>query len=164
MSTSKTFTYSVTVVAYRDPKYTGGVAELYVGGRYVDWINLFEFDADKSTREALEKNGGDLVKMLEFDAFCEVSDVLPGCEEAFFEWAVSELAQGGATLSAGLHFGYVLRGRFGDKVSHTLNKGAHEVDRFENGTRFLRFTLESTEPLELPYAKIRPAHTYPRPA
>ena len=54
MSTSKTFTYPVTVVAYRDPKYTGGVAELYVGGRYVDWINLFEFDADKSTREALE--------------------------------------------------------------------------------------------------------------
>jgi hypothetical protein len=124
----------------------------------VDWINLLEFDADKSTREALEKNGGDLVKMLEFDAFGEVSDVLPGCEEAFFEWAVSELTQGGATLSAGLHFGYVLRGRFGDKVSHTLNKGAHEVDRF------LRFTLESTEPLELPYAKIRPAHTYPRPA
>ena len=135
MPTSKTFTYPVTVVAYRDPKYPGGVAELYVGGRYVDWTNLFEFDA-----------------------FGEVSDVLPGCEEAFFEWAVSELAQGGATLSAGLYFGYVLRGRFGDKVSHTLNKGAHKVDRF------LRFTLESTEPLELPYAKIRPTHTYPRPA
>lgn len=34
MSTSKTFTYPVTVVAYREPdKYAAGVAELYVNGK-----------------------------------------------------------------------------------------------------------------------------------
>nr|DAW37228.1 MAG TPA: hypothetical protein [Caudoviricetes sp.] len=85
MSTSKPFTYPVTVVAYRDPKYTGGVAELYVNNRYCDWTTLFDFNPDMSNREALEENNGDLIDMLDFDEDGEVEGVKPGREDDFFD-------------------------------------------------------------------------------
>lgn len=164
MSTSKAFTYPVTVVAYRDPKYAGGVAELYVNNRHYDWTTLFGFNPDMSNRKALEENNGDLIEMLDFDGDGEIEDVKPGREGDFFEWAFADLVEGGYVLDTGLYFDCALRDRFGEDVSTNVSEGCDYWVRAENGVRFAHFTLESPEPLEFKGEKIRHYTTYPRPA
>lgn len=164
MSTSKPFTYPVTVVAYRDPKYTGGVAELYVNNRYHDWTTLFDFNPDMSNREALEENNGDLIDMLDFDEDGEVEGVKPGREDDCFEWAFADLVEGGYVLDAGLYFDASLRHTFGENVSSNLGESCNYWVKAENGALFAHFTLESPEPLEFKGEKIRHYTTYPRPA
>ena len=166
MSTSKTFTYPVTVVAYREPdKYTGGVAELYVNNRYCVWTTLFDFNPDMSNREALEEaDYTDLIDMLDFDEDGELEDVKPGREDDFFEWAFADLAEGGSTLDTGLYFDCALRDRFGEDVSTNVSEGCDYWVKAENGVHFAHFTLESPEPLEFKGEKIRHYTTYPRPA
>lgn len=164
MSTSKPFTYPVTVVAYRDLKYTGGVAELYVNNRHYDWTTLFEFNLDMSNREALEENNGDLIDMLDFDEDGEIEDVKPGREDDFFDWAFADLVEGGYVLDTGLYFDCALRDRFGEDVSTNVSVGCDYWVKAENGVHFAHFTLESPEPLEFKGEKIRHYTTYPRPA
>lgn len=164
MSTSKPFTYPVTVVAYRDPKYTGGVAELYVNNRYCDWTTLFDFNPDMSNREALEENNGDLIEMLDFDEDGEVEGVKPGREDDFFDWAFADLVEGGYALDTGLYFDCALRDLFGEDISTDISEGCDYWVEAKNGVRFAHFTLKSPGPLGFKGEKIRPYTTYPRPA
>ena len=165
MSTSKTFTYPVTVVAYRDPKYTGGVAELYVNNRHYDWTTLFAFNPDMSHREALEEaDYTDLIDMVEFDENGEIVDVKPGREDDFFGWAFSDLVEGGSTLDTGLYFYCVLRDLFGEDIDTNLSESCDYWVEAVNGVHFAHFTLKSPEPLEFKGEKIRHYTTYPRPA
>ena len=165
MSTSKTFTYPVTVVAYRDPKYTGGVAELYVNNRHYDWTTLFAFNPDMSNREALEEaDYTDLIDMVEFGESGEIEGVKPGREEDFFDWAFADLVEGGSTLDTGLYFYCALRDLFGEDIDTNLSESCNYWVKAENGVHFAHFTLESPEPLEFKGEEIRHYTTYPRPA
>lgn len=164
MSTSKPFTYPVTVVAYRDPKYTEGVAELYVNNRYCDWTTLLDFNPDMSNRKALEENNGDLIEMLDFDEDGEIEGVKPGREEDFFDWAFADLVEGGSTLDTGLYFYCALRDLFGEDIDTNLSESCNYWVKAENGVHFAHFTLESPEPLEFKGEEIRHYTTYPRPA
>lgn len=165
MSTSKPFTYPVTVVAYRDPKYTGGVAELYVNNRYCDWTTLFDFNPDMLHREALEEaDYSDLIDMVEFSEGGEVEDVKPGREDEFFDWAFADLVEGGSTIDTGLYFYCVLSDLFGEDIDTNLSESCDYWVKAENGVHFAHFALESPEPLEFKGEKIRHYTTYPRPA
>ena len=150
MSTSKTFTYPVTVVAYREPdKYAAGVAELYVNGKYLDWCTLDTFNVDMSHREALEEHNEDLIDLLEFDERGEIRDIKSGCEESFFEWAVTELVEGGYVTDTNLYFDCAMREAFGDNVSHRVGEYSDYSLKAGNGSYVIGFTLKSDEPLML---------------
>lgn len=152
MSTSKTFTYPVTVVAYREPdKYAAGVAELYVNGKYLDWCILDNLNVDFSNREYLEDDDrGDVADMLDFDEKGDFTgDIKTGCEESFFEWAVTELMGGGHVLDTNLYFECSLSETFGERASAGIGECCDYWFKAGNGAYVIAFTLESPEPLKL---------------
>lgn len=155
MSTSKTFTYPVTVVAYREEGATIGTAELYVMGRHVDTEDLDRFNVDMSSREALETDNNDLIEMLDFNEDGAIRGIKSGREADFFEWAVADLVEGGYVLDTGLSFDSSLRCAFGENVFSNLGECCDYSFKAENGTYVIGFTMQSREPAKYHGAPIR---------